>query len=52
MAVVTTGVSEAQAQSVDVDVANLDMVPLSGWGVDGIDPSTTQTSTLDVLVWD
>ncbi len=36
----------------DIDIDNLDMVPLRTWGVSGQEPTNTQTSTLDVLVWD
>ncbi len=35
-----------------IDLQNLDLVPLRTWGVSGQDPTQTQTSTLDVLVWD
>ncbi len=48
----TPATSDAQVQQVDLDLANLDLVPLRQWGVSGQDPSQTQTQTLDVLVWD
>ncbi len=52
LVVATPGVGEAQAQPVDVDLAGLDLVPLPGWGVSGLEPASTQTPSLDVLVWD
>ena len=46
-------VSDAQAPvQTDVDLANLDMVPLRQWGVADQNPASTQTPSLDVLVWD
>ncbi len=35
-----------------IDTANLDPVPERMWGVSGLDPTETQTPSLDVLVWD
>ena len=43
--------TEAQAD-VEIDLANLDLVPLRQWGVSGQTPAQTQTPSLDVLVWD
>jgi hypothetical protein len=43
-------VSAANPDTVDLD--RLDMVPEPMWGVSGQDPASTQTPTLDVLVWD
>ncbi len=41
--------SSAQA---NFDITNLNMVPERGWGVADQTPLETQTSSLDVLVWD
>ena len=41
-----------QAAEPWIDVDNLDPVPERMWGVSGLDVDATQTSTLDVLVWD
>ncbi|MGH1492008.1 MAG: putative Ig domain-containing protein [Acidimicrobiales bacterium] len=47
------GVTAADAaEHPDLDVTEVNMVPERGWGVSGQNPSTTQTETLDVLVWD
>ncbi len=35
-----------------VDVASLDNIPVETWGVSGQDPASTQTPSLEVLVWD
>ncbi len=35
-----------------VDLDRLSMIPVPTWGVSGIDPSQTQTASLDTLVWD
>jgi chitodextrinase len=35
-----------------VNVANLDNIPVEVWGVSGQNPASTQTPSLEVLVWD
>lgn len=42
----------ADPQPTPIAVDNLDLVPVKTWGVSGLDSANTQTSTLDVLVWD
>lgn len=48
----TAGASSAEARPDTIDLESLDMVPERTWGVSGQNPDTTQTPTLDVLVWD
>ncbi|MEM9564347.1 MAG: hypothetical protein AAGA93_17115 [Actinomycetota bacterium] len=46
-------VAPAAATNPDtIDLDALDLVPERTWGVSGQDPASTQTPTLDVLVWD
>lgn len=50
LAAPTASSAEPRPDTIDLDA--LDMVPERTWGVSGQEPSTTQTPTLDVLVWD
>lgn len=45
-------VAAADPQPTPVALDNLDLVPVTTWGVSGLNSAATQTSTLDVLVWD